>query len=156
MTDIQTTIYDCESDKDDDTGKCDDCDRDGQTLKRRRACPDTETFCVESFGGCCFKYVCKDGCVYKCPSCDEKNPARPYEGWQLPIVCKKCCVKFQPRFRWWGHDPFEYISRTWCPRDTEVVLKEEYGDVLYQQLVDDTINLFGAPDGVAFPLTFHQ
>lgn len=74
---------------------CEDCGQIG-VLRKEPACADYQT--MVHLG--CYKYICSDVCVYKCPN-GHPNQVMTWDGWHDQIECNTCSVTFDAPFRWW-------------------------------------------------------
>jgi len=70
------------------------------------ACPDYQI----AGNMCCKKYICLDGCIYKCPKGHE-NKSYDNDGWRSSIECEICQEKFEPKFYWEGISLPEHHER---------------------------------------------
>ena len=79
--------------------RCDDCN------KLKRACNLEEDYACHyghtSSSGCCYKSVCKNGCIYNCNRCDKKHISHTIDGVREPIPCD-CGIYIFPSFEWKG------------------------------------------------------
>lgn len=102
--------------------ECHDCGRAGKIIKlknleyeedkmanfliKTEACADS----VITGKMCCYKYVCCDGCVHKCPN-GHSCKVGSHAGWIKRQTCATCNTKFTPKFLWWGLSINDAYSR---------------------------------------------
>lgn len=108
---------------------CDDCNSISE-LVETPADSDDHIYCINGYK----KYICKDGCKFICPECDEINIAHNEDGWFFDIICNECKLMFTPEFTWFGLDLPTSCDR-YCLDGTSSLCKK-----LRQTLSDEPSN----------------
>ena len=92
--------------------RCEDCHK-VSVLYKKPACHNYHI----SHHICCFKYVCKAGCLYKCDGCNIINRVQRCDGYGTKFKCYSCNNKTEiTNTMWYGMDIQESCHRfCGCP-----------------------------------------
>lgn len=88
-------------------GYCEDCN----TINELCYYPACEDFLITGII-CCGKYICYDGCKYKCKN-GHINKIYSDDGYFYTERCKVCSEKIEPRCTWYGYlNPREFMTHS--------------------------------------------